>query len=81
MSHFYGIVRGNRGEASRGGSKVSGYTATAASWSGSIRVDLTHNRETGEDSFTVTQQPWQGSGISELLAEGIIGKPTKEVQE
>ena len=81
MSHFYGNAQGNRSEASRGGSKDSGFITEAASWSGSIRVDLTHNRETGEDSFTVTQQPWQGSGISELLAEGIIGKPTKEVQE
>jgi len=30
MSHFYGRVQGNRGDATRGGSKASGFDATAA---------------------------------------------------
>lgn len=36
MSAFYGMVQGNRGAATRGGSRASGFTATAQSWDGSI---------------------------------------------
>lgn len=36
MSAFYGMVQGNRGAATRGGSRTSGFKATAQSWDGSI---------------------------------------------
>lgn len=38
MSHFYGTVQGNRGEATRGGSKNSGMDTATASWEGSVQV-------------------------------------------
>jgi len=76
MAHFRGVVQGGRGEASRNGHKTTGLTATAASWRGAIEVSLSHDTETGEDRFEVRQIPWQGAGISEVIAEGVIGEPS-----
>jgi len=73
MSHFYGIITGNRGHATRGGSKASGYKATAATWKGAINVDFWHNKETGEDCFRVEMTPWHGRGDSQVIAQGIVG--------
>lgn len=43
MSVFYGSIQGNRGEATRGGSKASGFRASAQSFKGSVIVDLDYN--------------------------------------
>ena len=75
MSHFYGVLNGSRGAATRAGTKCSGLTVTAASWVGAIRVELSIDAE-GRDCFRVLQTPWHGAGVSELLAEGILGQPT-----
>lgn len=40
MSTFYGIVEGNRSCATRGGSKNSGFRASAQSYDGSVIVRL-----------------------------------------
>ena len=53
MSHFYGSVQGNRGQATRGGSKKSGYHATVASWDGALRIRLFHHN--GKDCFEITR--------------------------
>jgi hypothetical protein len=45
MSTFYGMVQGNRGVATRGGSKASGFKATAQSWDGSIITRMSYNDE------------------------------------
>jgi hypothetical protein len=45
MSAFYGMVQGNRGAATRGGSRASGFKATAQSYDGSVITELTYNRE------------------------------------
>ena len=45
MSHFYSKIQGNRGEATRCGTKDSGVTATAASWTGAIRTELLYAPE------------------------------------
>ena len=82
MSHFYGYVRGSRGDATRGGSKNSGYVATAASWQGSVRVWLSHDEETGQDIATVTLAPWHGRGISRDLFSGpVSGDQRKRATE
>ena len=75
MSHFYGSVRGNRGGATRGGSKRSGFDTVAASFDGAITVRLYHDEDSGEDRFCVQQGRWHGSGIDEIIAEGVVGKP------
>lgn len=43
MSTFYGMIQGNRGAATRGGSHASGFRASAQSWNGSVIVDLDYN--------------------------------------
>lgn len=74
MSHFYGILNGTRGEATRCGSKGSGLATTAASWDGAIRVYLSHDEKTGKNNFYVGQQRWHGRGVEEVIAEGVIGE-------
>lgn len=72
MAHFLGEVMGQRGKASRLGSKQSGLRVTAASWAGAIRVELYVNAD-GRDSFRVVQDTWHGAGVSEVLAVGVLG--------
>ena len=44
MSKFYGMVRGNRGAATRGGSANSGFKATAQSFDGSVITCLDYDK-------------------------------------
>ena len=44
MSAFYGMIQGNRGPATRGGSKNSGYKASAQSWDGSVITYLDYDK-------------------------------------
>jgi len=82
MSHFYGIISGNRGEATRGGSRDSGYRATAASWQGSVQVYLHHNADTGIDEARVTLEPWHGAGTSVVLYDGpVSGKSAAQAAD
>lgn len=68
MSHFYGGVRGGRGEATRCGSKRRGIQAYAKSWSTCVKVHYDHDN--GVDSIRViareidtgrTKVIWQGT--------------------
>jgi hypothetical protein len=36
-----------------------------------------NDEETGTDRFTVKQVPWRGVGVSEVVAEGVIGQAKK----
>ena len=74
MSHFYGVLKGSRGAASRAGTKASGLTAVAASWAGCVKVYVYIDQQ-GRDCFVVYQDAWQGAGIKEDLARGVLGKP------
>ena len=40
MSEFYGRLQGNRGEATRCGSKASGIVVTAESWTSVVRTSM-----------------------------------------
>ena len=51
MSTFYGCVQGNRGAATRGGSRASGFKSTAQSWDGSVITRLSYN---DKDELMVT---------------------------
>lgn len=44
MSKFYGMVRGNRGCATRGGSANSGFKSTAQSFDGSVITCLDYDQ-------------------------------------
>ena len=74
MSRFYGSVKGNRGEATRGGSKYSGYTSYCAGWGGGIEVRLWYDPEVGKDHYTVCQVAHCGKGIEREIARGIVGE-------
>lgn len=75
MAQFFGEVEGQRGAASRLGSKDSGLRVVAASWQGAIKVRLQH-RSDGKDHFTVEQTPWSnGAGCNQVLASGVVGVP------
>ena len=58
MSQFRGTVKGNRGEASRLGTKSSGLMVEANGWNKGIRVICNH--EDNQDVFYV----WETSGSS-----------------
>ena len=62
MSHFYGTLDGQAGQATRCGSKRSGYKAVAASWQGAVEVVLHHDSVSGKDMVTIHFVPWQGTG-------------------
>lgn len=74
MAHFFGSLQGQRGEATRLGSKASGLQITAASWNGAIHVEL-FERD-GKDYFVVRESKWHGSGKERVIAEGEIGNQT-----
>ena len=70
MSHFYGVLHGQAGEATRCGSKDSGIHTVAASWRGAVSVQLGHDSETGEDWYAISLIPWYGRGEGRNLARG-----------
>ena len=74
MSHFYGVLKGGRGESTRTGTKSSGLKVTAASWRGAVSVYMWHDDATDTDHFEVNMRPWHGAGESVDLASGIVGK-------
>lgn len=69
MSQFYAEIQGNRGGASRGGSKNSGIDGHLRGWSNGVRVVGRHNKETGKDEFSVYKTSGSnGSKPEELIA-------------
>lgn len=73
MSHFYGVVQGSRGEATRTGGSGSGMRTTAASWQGAVQVQLYMDAETGKDFAHVYLRPWRGRGVDQTLYRGPVG--------
>ena len=72
MAQYLAAIKGQRGEASRLGSKRSGMDATVASWEGSVSVRLWHDAKTGRDMARVSLEPWHGSGSSRSLYYGPV---------
>ena len=58
MSAFYGMVQGNRGAATRGGSRNSGFKSTVQSWDGSIITQMSYD---DQDQLMVTVSYSTGS--------------------
>lgn len=73
MSHFYGTLKGSRGDTTRCGTRNSGLVAIAASWSGCVRTQL-YVDEAGRDCYRVSMEPWGGNGVSREIASGYIGE-------
>ena len=78
MSHFYGTLKGNRGKATRQGSKASGVVTYTASWKGAVRVMAWYNEETGKDMVDVSFVSWHGAGSSKLIYRGPISGAEQE---
>lgn len=74
MSHFYAKIKGNRGQASRCGSKGSGINAQIGSWSGGVSVSLYWNDEYQKDWAVVSLIQWGGKGVDMLLYEGPVDR-------
>lgn len=73
MSHFYSRIQGNRGEATRCGSKASGITAWAQSWTARATTYMRHYN--GEDHLEVAL----GDGPSGYTGQRLrldLGNPT-----
>jgi len=73
MAEYYGVIQGNRGEATRCGSKKSGLQTTAASWHGAVRNEV-YTNDLGEPAYRVRLIPWHGKGESKLIAEGVLSE-------
>lgn len=76
MSHFYGTLQGNRGEATRCGSKNSGMETYCASWSGAARC-MAYEKD-GTDYVRVELTTWHGVGTSKLLYDGPMNPPEQK---
>lgn len=75
MSHFYGTVDGRaKTQATRCGTKNSGITTQAASWTGAVRTRLWHEESTGTDMCEVSMIPWHGSGVKHVLYTGPVDR-------
>jgi len=72
MAQFYGSMKGNRGEATRMGTKGSGMMAHIRGWGVGIRVELTHRN--GTDICTV----YKTSGSNKTAPDIIIGEFHRE---
>lgn len=72
MSHFYGVLRGARGGATRYGSVKSGMVGQVASWQGAVRVQMWNTD--GKDMVHVSFVPWRGVGPVRVLYAGLFPK-------
>ena len=69
MSHFYGDIRGNRGEATRGGSKDSGIDGHIRGWKSGAKVNCYVDND-GNDVVEVVAT--NGLGYTPAKVEGLI---------
>lgn len=53
MAHFYGDIQGNRGQATRMGTKSSGIDGHIRGWNIGAKVYCQYNEKTGKDEVTV----------------------------
>lgn len=53
MSHFYGSMRGSRGEATRMGSKKSGFQAHVRGWDIGVEICCYYDEETDNDKIYI----------------------------
>ena len=53
MAHFRGVLKGNRGETSRLGSKNSGIIVNLNSWTDSVSINLYHDHKDGKDKVVI----------------------------
>lgn len=69
MAQFRAVIEGQRGSASRLGSKQSGMTAHVDGWNAGVTVRASVDSE-GRDVFTV----YQTGGSNRVTSEKLIGR-------
>ena len=72
MSHFYGTLKGARGEATRCGTRTSRMETHCASWEGAVRCYAYVRGENGPDCVLVELTTWHGAGRNVVLYDGPI---------
>ena len=74
MAQYRGTLTGQRGQASRLGTKSSGLSAHIASWSGAVDVDLWYDASTDTDMarITLTQHHGAGQYPARVLYDGPV---------
>ena len=75
MSHFYASIptSARKTIATARGHKSTGISTNTACWDGAIETVLWFDEETQQNKFEVRQIPHHGSGIYEILSQGIVG--------
>lgn len=81
MAHYYGTVKGGRGEASRLGHKTTGLVTTAQTWSHTVTTALHYDEATGRDMLSVCVSAQDGSSIRCLYSGFLDGKPEPQVPD
>ena len=82
MSHFYGVLEGSRGQATRCGTKSSGVNVTAAGWQGAIVTHVRYNADKDRDEYRVYLEPWHGSGGDRrLLSAGVLNATIADIDK
>lgn len=83
MSHFYADIEGNRGVATRGGTKNSGIDGHIRGWDTGAQVFVSHDKETGKDIVQIYRTRGSEGGRRELIAEWgkDYYKPVKRICE
>ena len=72
MAHFYGSMQGNRGEATRMGTKDSGFYAHIRGWDVGVRVELYYNEETEKDEIFIYKTGGSNGRHSDKLLYKIV---------
>ena len=67
MSHFYGMLQGNKGRVTRCGSRGSGLMATANGWNNGGSVEVAHCN--GEDAVFFKWNAGSNGGHRECVGE------------
>lgn len=73
MAHFYGNLKGSRGEATRCGTRQSGIRVSARSWKGSISVEL-RQYEPDSDPIAIVRVSSGSAAEGEIIFSGSIAE-------
>ena len=72
MSHFYGSMQGNKGEATRCGTKKSGIECHVRGWEIGVKVSCEYNHDTEKNEIYIYK-----TGGSDNPSEELIKKITE----
>lgn len=80
MAHFYGEIQGNRGEATRMGTKDSGFRGHIRGWHVGGSINCYHNRSKDRDEVSIYATSGSNGGNSTHLATVIETDSGSKIQ-